>query len=253
MKKTLSLFIVVFIISQITANAQQGSLINHIPPNATSVYEINIPVLTSKVSWQEMMKHFPNKKHDSESEEMMKLFNDPSLAGIDVNQDIIIAKSGNALFDSVTYTIIIGHINNAERLGAAILKVKPASKIIVIPNKYRQLKDKKSSICWNDKIFVVVTVQPNWHGQNYFSDSLTIKIGGHQKKATIIQPNVQAINYGLLASKKSIAVFKGFEKSFFTDDKNFKTDFTDNADLHIWTEQPNALGLMKKINSSNVF
>src|ERR1700688_3985305 len=116
MKKVLLLFIVVFIIiSTITANAQQGSLINHIPPNATSVYEINIPVITSKVSWQEIIKNFPGKKHDSESDRMMNLLNDPSLSGIDMHQDIIIAKSGNALSDSVTYTAIIGHINNAEK------------------------------------------------------------------------------------------------------------------------------------------
>jgi hypothetical protein len=253
MKKIPSLLIIVFIISQITVNAQQVSLLNHIPPNATSVYEINIPVLTSKVSWQEIIKHFPNKKHDAESEEMMQLLSDPSLAGIDMNQDIIIAKSGNVLFDSVTYTIIIGYINNAEKFSEAIMKVKPASKIIVIPNKYRQLKDKRSGMCWNDKIFVVVTVQPVWNGRNPFSDSSTMKIGGHQKKATIIQPDVQAINYSILASKKSIAVFKGFEKSFFADDKNFRTDFTNNADVHIWTEQPNTLALMKKMNSSNVF
>ena len=251
MKKILSLLIIVFIISQITANAQQGSLINHIPPNATSVYEINIPVITSKVSWQEIMKHFPNKKHDSESDQMMSLLNDPSLAGIDVNQDIIIAKSGNALFDSVTYTTIIGHINNAQKLSEAIIKMKPASKIIVVPNKYRQLKDKKSTMCWNDKIFAVVTVQPT--RQNSFLDSLKMKTGAHQKKSTSLKSNVLPINYNILASKKCVAVFKGFERSFFVDDKNFRADFTDNADAHIYGEGPNTFGLLKKMNLSNVF
>ena len=251
MKKIFSFLIILFIISQITANAQQVSLINHIPPNATSVYEINIPVLTSKVSWQEVIKHFPNKKRDSESEEMMNLLNDPSLAGIDINQDIIIAKSGNALLDSVTYTTIIGHISNAQKLSEAIIKVKPASKIIVVPNKYRQLKDYKSTMCWNDKIFVVVTVEPS--RQNSFSDSLRMKIGGHQKKATSLQPKIQQINYNALASKKCVAALLGFQKSFFVDDKNFRTDFTNNADVHLYTEQPNTLGFLKKISPSNGF
>src|SRR5579863_2541144 len=129
MKRTLSLFIVAFIICTITANAQQGSLINHIPADATSVYEINLPVITGKLSLQELLKNFPNKKKDSASNRLMEMLKDPSLAGVDVKQDIIVAISGNPLSDSITYTTVIGHISDADKFGEAFLKSKPGSKI----------------------------------------------------------------------------------------------------------------------------
>ena len=61
------------------------------------------------------------------------------------------------------------------------------------------------------------------------------------------------INYNILASRKSIEALKGFDKSFFTSDENFKNVFADDADIHIWVEQPNTLQLLKKMNPANMF
>jgi hypothetical protein len=222
-------------------------LINHIPTDATAVYEINMPVITSKVSWQEIIKNFPNKKHDSASDQMMEMLKDPSMAGVDINQDIIIAKSGNALSDSATYTTVIGHIANAEKFGEAFLKSKPGLKIIVTPNKYRQITDDNSSVSWNNNFFVAVSAKPSWWGRNPFLDSMT------NKKGNLKSLHAKKINYNIVASRKSIEALKGFDRSFFVSDENFKLAFTENADLHIWAEQPNTLQLLKKMNPANMF
>ncbi|HLY69944.1 MAG TPA: hypothetical protein VKR53_09450, partial [Puia sp.] len=137
MKRTTSIFIVACVFCTVTANAQQASVINHIPADATTVYEINLPVITGKVSWAEIINNFPNKKHDSASSSMVEILKDPSSAGIDMNQDIVMAKSGNALSDSITCTTVIGHIGDAEKFGRALLKSRPGLKITVTPNKYQ--------------------------------------------------------------------------------------------------------------------
>ena len=159
MEKVLSFFCATFIVGVITASGQPGSLISHIPDDATAVYEINIPLITTKVSWQEMIKNFPNKKRDTANAQMMEMLKDPSLAGVDINQDIIDAKSGNALSDSATYTTVIGHISDAEKFGEAFLKSKPGLKIIVTADKYRQITGDNGSVSWNNIFFVAVSAK----------------------------------------------------------------------------------------------
>jgi hypothetical protein len=250
MKKKFTLCILLGIIAAISLEAQQNNLLSHIPPDAVTVFEINLPVMTSKVSWKELIRNFPNKKNDSSRAQMMKLLGDPSLAGIDMQQDMLGASSGNASFDTATFFTVIGHLDNAEKFASAIAQYKPKLKILSMPDKIHVATEKQTSYAWNDQFFVVVDATMSKKGTLYF-DSVMVSMGDAQhrtpQQAGRMKLAALESKYAGLSSKRSLAALKGFGKSWFVNDPEFRGAFTDNADIHLWTAQPNSLGLLKRV------
>ncbi|HLY71631.1 MAG TPA: DUF4836 family protein, partial [Puia sp.] len=91
----------------------------------------------------------------------------------------------------------------------------------------------------------VVSVKAGIPGQNPLLDSMENK----NRKSTPAKKR----DDNMLAYRKSTDALKGFDRSFFTMDENFRSGIADRADLHIWTEQPNTLAMLKKMNPANMF
>ncbi len=237
MKKKLSFLVIAFAMAVISANAQGPSLLKHIPPDANTIFHINIPIITAKVSWQELISNLPDKKTDSSHSKMMEFLKDPARGGIDVTKDIFIAVSnfptaGNRdPNDTATYHTVAGYIADAAKFGAMLRKIKPAAKIGITADKNQFATIDGLSVAWNDKMFAFVSAGSFKH---------------EHPMAMKKDENAKAMHDGALTAKRSMAALKGFENSVFTSDDNFKNAFADGADIHILATQSHPFDFLKK-------
>src|ERR1700733_13691813 len=101
------LLIVVAICICLIVHAQNESPLSHIPQDANTVLHINLPSITGKVSWKEIISQMHNEKKDSSHEKVGALIEDPAASGIDNSHGVLIAISKAAPPDSIGFQTII--------------------------------------------------------------------------------------------------------------------------------------------------
>lgn len=222
--------------AQSVANNQPpaNSLFRNIPPDATSVYQFNLPVITSKISWQDLTGIIPLAKLAAANPASVALLKDPALAGLDMNKDIFITYK-KATYDSVGYATLIVHLIDSAKFRAALRKEISGLRSFTIPNKNKIRLAGKDHIgaAWTRNLAVLVLVTP--------SIEETIE---SVKKTPDTHPVTP--NYALTAVKQGLIDIEGFDGSFYTTDPVFTTGFSDDAAIHLWTTQGEGLSSFGK-------
>ncbi len=229
MKKHLLLYLSCLALTATHSFAQtpDNPLFRNIPPDATTVYQINLPVITTQISWQELMETMPPSNLVSGDPSAATLLRDPALAGIDIGKDIFIAVK-NPGFDSAGYTTVIVHLLDSAKFRAALRKEEAGLRVYSIPNKNKiRLAGKgKLGAAWSKGLAVLVLVKA------------PLKEGRESKTTPP--------DYASGAAKRGLAAIQGFDGSFYTTDPVFQAGFSDGAAVNIWAEQGQAFSMLGK-------
>lgn len=240
MKKLLSPFLFVISLISLHSFAQDNPLFSHLPLEATSVFQINVPALVSKIPWQDLMGKMPMKPKDASQQKMMDILKNPFATGINITKDFFITETGKSGPDSVTITSIIFHLADSAKFVAFMTKQEPGIRFFNLP-KGRTAGKGEYGVAWDKDLAVVTMIKPDT-GTFY-----TAPYPPAPKGKTAPAPKKHpAGNYAMLAARKSLAALKGFDGTFFTTDANFKASFSDDADMHAWAPQGAGLGMLTK-------
>lgn len=220
--------------------AQDNTLFRHIAPDANAVYRINLPSLLSKVNWEDIMARIPaGKRGKGQNQEMMELMKDPGLSGIDIHGDILVSSSGKDPMDSASYTTMILHLADSSKFRIALRKGSPGLRIVRHADKSYSIYKNKIAITWNNELAVVVTVKPP------VNDALSeaVKMGKMDigaPKGKDAGMNHPAPAYAAIATARSVAALKGWASTALMDDPSFKTTFSNDADIQVYTQKTNS-------------
>jgi hypothetical protein len=235
MKTLLSLLLIAISLTSLHSFAQDNPLFRHLPPDATAVFQVNVPALASKLSWQELAQKM-SMAPKGKSDRMMDMMKNPLITGIDIAKDFFVAETDKDDPNSATYTTIILHLADSAKFVAFLRKQEPGLRFFNYPNKGRGAAAKdKYGAAW-DKDFAVLTIVKPGAGDQ-------MPPPPPKGKTALPAPKHPAPNYAVLAAKKSFEALKGFEGSVYTSDPVFKAGFSDDADVHMWA--PVGMGLTR--------
>jgi len=239
MKKSLSpyraLSTLLLVITALSAFSQTNPLFRHLPPNATQVFHINLPALTSKLSWNDIISNIPPSKNSND--QMMAMLKDPAQAGIDINQDIFVTQGDKLTkLDSIGFTTILVHLTDSGKFGLLVNLIDKDIRTFRLPQGRAIGKD-KMAIAYDSKLAVITIV------------SLGSKPGGETGKRSLDNkkaPVAISPNHTLGAAKRCLAALQGFPSSIYTTDPVFLAGFSDDADFHMWMPQGAGLATLLK-------
>ncbi|HMH20751.1 MAG TPA: DUF4836 family protein [Puia sp.] len=221
-KKIIPVFLFFTILAAARSSAQDNPLFRHLPPNATSIIHLNVPVIAGKMNLQELMGSFPNsgKKPGTDIADLLK---DLTEAGVDAGRDVFLTETRQASPDSAIYMTLLVHLRDSARF-LAFLRKEEADRlrIVLYPGKIFSASERNMGAAWNKDLAVIVSVSKGVTG------------GG------------TPVNRAYFAAKRSLASLAGYDKSFYTTDPDFRAGFSDGADIQIWTEQGNALSMLTR-------
>ena len=256
-KKHLSFALGMLFLGLTTGHAQglsaggDNPLFRHLPPDAHDVYHINLPALTSKVSWEEMTGRIPFPIKGENSAALVAMIKDPSLAGIDIHKDIFVTSTNNDNPDSTGYTTILVHLSDSGKFITFLRSREHGLRDISIPGKGRAAGKNLEATAWDKELAVVTIIKQSSReiiarvkpsGSNPPAKG---KPGtGPAKAPDLVRAVSPAVT--LAAAKRSLAALHGFDGSVFTTDVLFKTGFSDDADIHIWAIQGKSLSMLMK-------
>lgn len=239
MRTHLSFLLIALSFTSLSVLAQDNPLFRHLPPDATSIYQVNVPALVSKLPWQELAQKIasaPKGKSDK-SEHMMEMMQNPLATGINITKDFFIAETNKGNADSPAYITILVHLADSAKFVAFLTKQEPGLRFFSYPNKGRAAGKNQYGAAWDKDLAVLTIVKP---------------AGDHMPppppkgKTAQPVPKHPAPNYAALAAKKSFAALRGFEGSVYTTDPVFMTGFSDDADMHAWVQQGAGLSMLMK-------
>jgi len=241
-KKPLSLFLVLALVffGQAAAYAQSAPangdnpLFRHLPPDASDIYQINLPAINAKVSWEQLMAKVPAQKED-QKQEWLEFLKDPASAGIDIHQDMFITMANKDSQDSSGYTTFLVHLSDSAKFVSFLRTQVKGLRIFNYPGKGRGAGKDLTGAAWNKDLGIVTIVRPSIH---------ELMVKGQRGVNTKTPPVSPAI--AVLAAKKSFSALHGFDGSFYTTDPIFKAGFSDDADFHGWAAQGSGMAMLMK-------
>jgi len=215
-----------FVLTTVLASAQSTNpLFQHLPPDADKIYHINLPAITSKVSWEELTSVYSMTQKASDPQ-LMELLKDPSTAGLDIHQDVFVAQNIRNPYDSGTQTTILFHLTDSAKFISLIRSKSKNLKTFHIAGKVRVAGIDMVACSWNDKLAVITIVT---------KPAKVVAAAVSQGKKAITP--VSTAFYTLAAAKKSVAALQGYVNSPYTTDPEFLAGFSDDADVHTWSAQ----------------
>jgi Domain of unknown function (DUF4836) len=230
--------------------AQDNPLFRNIPPGATAVYQVNIPVITAKLSWSEIMATIPSSRLSAHNSPMLEMLKDPAKSGIDLSKDIFVTQEKNDSWDSTGTLTLLLHLQDSGKFIAYVRMLAPNLRTFNIPNKEkaRVVGKDVTAIAWTKTLGVVVFITPPareaFEKLKHYQDGKTDQNGAKAPPAGQGHPAAALHNYALVAAKKGLLAISGFDNSFYTTDPIFKAGFSDDADIHIWTDQGKGLSML---------
>src|SRR5258708_3462951 len=238
MKTLLSSFLIALSFTGLPGFAQDNPLFRHLPPDATSIYQVNVPVLASEIPWQELAQKMATAPK-GKSDQMMEMMKNPLLTGIDITKDFFIAATDKGNPDSATYITILAHLADSAKFVAFLSKQEPGLRFFSYPNKGRAAGKDQYGAAWNKDLAVLTIVKPGGTGDQMAPPP-------PKGKTAPAAPKHPAPSHAALAAKKSFAALKGFEGSVYTTDPVFMAGFSDDADMHLWTQQGAGISMLMK-------
>jgi hypothetical protein len=216
----------------LAGRAQDNPLFRHIPPDAGSVYHINLGAIGSKVSWQDLIKDIPlgkTKMNQQHQEAIM----DPASIGVDIHGSIVITNSNEDLMDSVGYTVFMAQLVDSVKFRKFVLELFPNIRIRTYPDKSYSVSDKGACIAWNKDMAVMVHVRP---AIKDIMAGLQDKSKRGKEEPGKPRQEPAAPDHHLEAMHRCLSALKGFDHTYFTTDPIFKAQFSDDADIHMCNE-----------------
>ncbi|HWK02092.1 MAG TPA: DUF4836 family protein [Puia sp.] len=237
MKTLLSSFLIAFVLTSFQGVAQDNPLFRHLPPDATSIFQINVPVLVSKLPLQELAQKMATAPK-GKSDRMMAMMQNPLATGINITQDFFIAETDKGSPDSLGYVTIIVHLADSAKFVAFLTRQEPGLRFFSYPNKGRAAGKDQYGAAWDKDIAVITIVKAPGTGDHMASSK-----GATAQPAA---PKKPAPSHAALAAKKSFAALRGFDGSVYTTDPTFKDGFSDDADMHVWMQQGAGISRLMK-------
>lgn len=220
-------------VSAQTEPAAGNPLFRHLPPDANQVYQINFPVIASKVDWKSIVPGMPmlNATRDPK---IAAFIGDPSRAGIDIHRDFFVTLSNSPGLDSPRYVTILLPLSDSAKFIRFLKEEDKSGGFTVRPGKIRTAREKNTGFAWNDKLAVITFFRPPLR-------EAMGKTGAH--------PVTRPAN-NLLSIRRSVVALAGYARSPFLTDTLFRDGFSDDADVHVWSSQGSGLsGLMQGLKT----
>jgi hypothetical protein len=211
----------------LNAGAQTNPLFSHIPPDANSVYHVNLPVLTAKLSWEEMTKSLPIMKNNGSGGDMTDMIKDPAAAGVDIHADVVIANSNRDGFDSASYLTVVLHLLDSSLFRQFLGKQYKGIRIIRYPNKTFSALRSKIGIAWDKSMAVIVI--------------------SHAPVKDFMPSENHSPDYPRIGMKRALAALKGFNANYYTTDPAFLAAFSTDADMQMANEKAGYPKSMQKM------
>lgn len=237
MKKLRFFLLVIISFTSLHSFAQDNPLFRHLPPDANSIYQINVPAITAKLNWMDLVGKFPMNPKAKSGQDMMNIMKNPFATGIDISKDIFIATADKGNPDSAVYTTVLFHLLDSGKFVAYMTQQTPGLRFFSYPNKGRAAGKDKYGAAWDKDFAILTIVQP---GSGAATPSHSPAAGQKAK------PQSPGPNYAVIAAKRSFAALKGFDGSAYTTNEVFKAGFSDDADMHMWAPRGAGIGMLAK-------
>jgi Domain of unknown function (DUF4836) len=228
------------------AGAQTNPLFSHIPPDANSAYHINLPTLTTKLSWEELTKSLPIPKNNGSGADLTEMIKDPAAAGVDIHGDVVIAGSNRNGFDSVSYMTVVFHLLDSSRFRQFLSKQYKGIRILRYPNKTFSALRVNMGIAWDKSMAVIVTAHAP------IKDFMPSKNHSPAPKPGAPAHGGDLPDYPRIGVKRALAALKGFNANYYTTDPAFLAAFSTDADMQMVNEKASYLKSMRKMIPVNV-
>jgi Domain of unknown function (DUF4836) len=196
----------------------------HIPADADQVISINLSTLLAKADFKALLDLA--QKQNLGKGMNMSFLKDIFNSGIDFRQEIIIAIKPSAGPDSPSYTTGILRLTDSAKFVAFTRANDKDMHILHLPGKDRVAASGKQAWAWNDKFLVLVMYKT--------------------PKGKPVDPNA-ILQYHAVAARKAVAALHGFDHSAYLTNQDFKTGFSDDADIHVWNRYGAGLGMLSKL------
>jgi hypothetical protein len=203
--------------------AQDNSLFRHIAPDATGVYRINMPLLSSKVNWLDLISRIPTGKMKGKDQQWVELMKEPSETGVDFKGDILITSS---IDPSAKFITVILHLADSSKFRILLRKQFHGIRITRFADKSYSAFMGKTGIAWNRDLAVVVEASA--------SGNDTGNGEGSEPGSKPSPPNNEA-----MIVSKCVHTLKGWDSSPIANDPSFKEAFSNDADFQTYTEKTN--------------
>jgi hypothetical protein len=218
MKKTICLPIVVIslLFTTLTFGQNPNPLYQHLPPSANHVYSIKIGQILAKGNLISVLNSIPPTK-DPKAAVAINIIKDPSSAGIDLNQDVLIAQTtaGGSGADTVSFTQILVQLTDSAKFRATLNGATNDLHFHRVPGKATTATKDKAGLAWNDHLLVITLASAHLP----------------HSEGTV---------------EKSLAALAGFSGTTWLTDQRFLSGFATDADMHAWSARMDMMSLFSK-------
>ena len=203
----------VALVTQRPASQPAATLIRHLPPDACTIYHFNLPVLRTKLALQQLTERIPLPQKNTYNRELAAILREPGRAGVDTTRDIFLTETNGQGRDSLSTTSLLVHLSDSARWSAFLRELAPGLRTTSIAGQERM------GSAWDNNLAILTFVRGIAH---------TISPAGTTNRAI----------------RQSQTLLQGFDDSTSIHDPLFLTGFSDDADIHAWTDQGKLLFLL---------
>jgi hypothetical protein len=206
-------------------------LIQHLPPNAAHIYEINFNQINSKGNISALLGSIPPSKN-AQTSLLFSVLKDPAAAGVDLSQNIFFtqATAVGTGSDTLSFSNILVRLSDSAKFRSVLTALITGMHIHRLPSKGFTAFKEHLGVAWNDQL-VVITLATIEHG----ADKTT-----HPSTPAPHRP------IGEVAVEKSLDALTGFAGSPWLTDQRFQSGFATNEDIHVWSTGMDMMQLMTK-------
>ena len=212
------------------AQHQDTLALRHLPPDADAIYRFNLPVITSKLSWQELADRIPLPQQNTSARELAAILKEPFRAGVDPGRDIfwtditapatrfttpglsidrLSIASGTASPDILHTCSLLLHLVDSNRFTAFLRDLEPGIHISSLDSMSSAGRNGMGA-AWNKSILILSFITP-------------------------VNPAQSHSHHTTLAIRQSLTMLKGYPDTVRILDPLFLQGFTDDADIDAWT------------------
>ncbi|HEY4062777.1 MAG TPA: hypothetical protein VGM30_12800 [Puia sp.] len=253
--------------------AQDNPLFRHLPPDATGIYQFNLPVILSKLSWQELAERIPMPQQNTFAPEIAAILREPDSAGVDIGKDLFLVESDEGrkhtqptpersrqTHEKLHYISLLLHLLDSAKFTAFLRSREPGIRIDRLPDSSFAAGSNGMGASWNHDLAIISFARPSTRSHIPLSpkqqtlpgsqpvsgnqSSLTNQSlpgsqppsGTHNIPPNQSPPGSQPIPlFTTRALGKSRELLRGYGDTSLIRDPFFITGFSDDADIHAWT------------------
>src|ERR1700733_2223271 len=101
---------------------QTNPIFRHLPPDATAIFHINTPILTTRMSWKELTAYIPAPQANTSAHEMVSILKNPTRSGIDSTRDLFLVETSA---DNIPYISLLLHLTDSTKFTAFLRRQDP--------------------------------------------------------------------------------------------------------------------------------